>query len=321
MDYHNDFIAISGVSKTYPNTNTPAVRNISLSIRRGSIFGLLGPNGAGKTTLLSMFSGLLHQDSGSIVVDGLDTQDNMAAIKSRLGLVPQELALYPSLTAHENLAFFGSMQGLTGDTLQTRIDACLRLSKLEDRAHQRVNSYSGGLKRRLNLAVGLIHQPQLLILDEPTVGIDPQSRNFIYDSLTHLNQAGMTIIYTTHYMEEVEQLCDDIAIMDQGQVIASGTLDELLAHGTTDNTSHSIHLRTEQDIPDVIIETLRQHKSVEQLNSNARSLHISSHNAEQTLHDTLELFRRKSITLRSINYGAANLEQLFLQLTGASLRD
>lgn len=221
-------IEVEGLYKTYQGAAQPAVNGISLSIRKGSFFGLLGPNGAGKTTFLSMLTGLVKPDSGRIRVAGLDIMDNLNEIKHRLSFVPQDTALYPTLTARENLSFFGSMQGLSGSSLRLRIEECLTISDLNNFADSRVDTFSGGMKRRLSLVIGLVNKPDILFLDEPTVGIDTQSRHFIYNTLRKMNKEGMTIVYTSHYMDEVEGLCDYIAIIDHGRVIAHGEIGELL---------------------------------------------------------------------------------------------
>ncbi|HEX2981703.1 MAG TPA: ABC transporter ATP-binding protein, partial [Anaerolineaceae bacterium] len=200
-----------------------AVAGISFSIAAGEIFGLLGPNGAGKSTTISMLAGLTSPTGGLIRMDGADLLGHSRQIKARLGLVPQELALYPTLTARDNLAFFGQIYGLRGKTLQQRIGEVLEIVQLSERAGEPIERFSGGMKRRINLAIGLLHHPDLLFLDEPTVGVDPQSRNAIFESIEALNQAGMTVIYTTHYMEEAERLCHRVAILDHGQIIALDT--------------------------------------------------------------------------------------------------
>ena len=208
-----------------------AVRGLSLRVEAGEIYGFLGPNGAGKTTTLSMIAGLLVPDQGRIrLLDGLVPTDPQA--RFQLGLAPQALALYNGLSARENLRFFGQLFGLSGKTLASAMERVLALTHLDDRADDRVSAYSGGMKRRLNLAVALLHQPALLLLDEPTVGVDPQSRNLLLEAIEQLRDAGHAIVYTTHYMEEVERLADRIGIMDHGQLLAEGSLSELLQqHG------------------------------------------------------------------------------------------
>lgn len=204
-----------------------AVDRLSLCVKRGERFGLLGPNGAGKTTTISMLVGALKPDSGEILFNGEPLSGECDPLKRKIGYVPQELALYEDLTAAENLRFFGAVYGLGGAKLTERVAYGLEVAGLTDRAKSRVRAYSGGMKRRLNLAAALLHEPELLVLDEPTVGVDPQSRNAIFEALEKLATEGITLLYTTHYMEEVERLCERIAIMDQGQIVAEGTQAEL----------------------------------------------------------------------------------------------
>jgi len=211
-------LQINSLRKRYPGAAAPALDGVSLSVARGECFGLLGPNGAGKTTLLGLVCGLLKPDSGSLALGGA----------GRLGLVPQDIALYPSLDARENLLFFGKMQGLGGPALSRAADSLLEQLGLAEQAGKRVEAYSGGMKRRLNLAVGLLCEPDLLVLDEPTVGVDPQSRLLIHEALSRLNKAGMSMLYTTHYLKEAEALCSRVAILDHGRVLMQGSPAELL---------------------------------------------------------------------------------------------
>lgn len=207
-----------------------ALDGVSLSVARGEFFGLLGPNGAGKSTLMSLVSGLRVPDAGTIALDGVPLAGRPEAAVRSLGFVPQSLALYEDLTAEENLGIFGRLYGLGGARLRARIDACLDAVQLADRRRHAVKTYSGGMQRRLNLAASLLHEPKLLLCDEPTVGVDPQSRNAIFDLLQQLNRAGLTVIYSTHYMEEATRLCSRIGIIDHGRILALGALDDLLAH-------------------------------------------------------------------------------------------
>ena len=210
--------------------DNPAVNDISFEVEEGEVFGLLGPNGAGKTTTISMLTGILMPTSGTATIGGYDIRTQMGQAKKLTGLVPQELALYPTLSARANLNFFGSIYGLRGQALKERVDDVLRIVALTDRADEAVDTYSGGMKRRVNIAAGLVHQPRLLFLDEPTVGVDPQSRHHIFDSVLRLNrERGMSIIYTTHYMEEVELLCDRVGIIDMGKLVALDTVQNLIA--------------------------------------------------------------------------------------------
>ena len=205
-----------------------AVRGISLGIERGEFFGLLGPNGAGKTTTIAMISGLIQPSRGRILIDGLDLQERPREVKRKIGIVPQALSFYPSLSARENLSFFGRLYGLRGGLLHRRIRECLEVVHLQDRAGQLVGQFSHGMKRRLNIAIGLLHEPEILVMDEPTVGIDPQSRAEILEGLQSMNHAGVTVLYTTHYIEEAQTLCNRVAIMDLGKVIALDTPGSLI---------------------------------------------------------------------------------------------
>ena len=219
----NPFLQIDGLCKTYRGNPDPTLEHAHLHIERGEFFGLLGPNGAGKTTLISLVCGLLHADAGSIRLDGLDPASHRAAINTRYGLVPQEIALYPTLTARENLCFFGRLHGLRGATLRQRVDGWLERMGLSAAANRAVGRFSGGMKRRCNLIAGLLHEPALIILDEPTAGVDPQSRLLIAENLARLNREGMTVLYTTHYLKEAEEQCSRVAIIDAGRIIAEGT--------------------------------------------------------------------------------------------------
>jgi ABC-2 type transport system ATP-binding protein len=223
-------IEIDGVAKRYRQAETPAVDGISLSIEPGTIFGLLGPNGAGKTTLISILLGLVRKDAGHVRVGGHDMDRELPAIRRLCGLAPQDLGFYPMLTVEENLEFYGGAGGLAGDALTQRVAQACAMTQLDAQRGKRADALSGGLKRRLNLAIALVHSPKILVLDEPTVGVDPQSRAFILAVIQRLRQEqGLTVIYTSHYMEEVQQICDRVAILDQGRVLAEGTIQDLLA--------------------------------------------------------------------------------------------
>ncbi len=226
-------LATKNLHKVYSGADESAVTDLSLSVARGTIFGLLGPNGAGKTTAISILCTLLQPTSGTATILGLDVVKQAEAVRHKIGLVPQDIALYHSLTARENLRYFARMLRIPKKDIAVKIDESLALVGLLDCADQRIETYSGGMKRRANLAVGILHQPEILFLDEPTVGIDAQSRNLILERLEELNRRGMTIIYTTHYMEEAQQICNEVAIVDMGKVIATGDPTKLVA--TADN--------------------------------------------------------------------------------------
>lgn len=225
---NNPIIEIQSLSKKYKEADFFSVNNLSLSVNKGEIFGLLGPNGAGKTTLISMLCGLIKPTSGSFTIEGHTYKNDAYAIKKTIGVVPQEYALYPTLTARENLMYFGSMYGLKGKDLKQRINDSLEYLGLIKFADKRTDTFSGGMKRRVNLIAGMLHEPTILFLDEPTVGVDVHSKNVIIDYLKQINQKGTTIIYTSHHLAEAEDLCSHIAIIDNGVILMQGTPDEII---------------------------------------------------------------------------------------------
>ena len=235
-------INISNVSKTYRGNAASAVSNFSIEVAQGEIFGLLGPNGAGKSTLLNILSGLLPFDSGKINICGRNLQQKIDEIKPLIGVVPQEIALYPTLTAVENLKIFGGIYGLRKKYLNQRIDSLLTYFGLEQSKNRRIKNYSGGMKRRINLIAGLLHNPKILFLDEPTVSVDVQSKTLILDNLKEINAQGTTIIYTSHYMEEAEMLCSRVAFIDEGKLLCKGTPDDLIRNSGCENLE-SLYLK------------------------------------------------------------------------------
>ena len=241
-------LQVERLVKVYRGAAVPAVNGLDFSVASGEIFGLLGPNGAGKTTAISIICTLLRQTSGRVLLCSQDTALNPSSVRGLFGLAPQDIALYPSLSARENLSYFGRLYGLTGRPLSSRVGECLALVGLADHADTRVDAYSGGMKRRANLAAAILHTPRLLVLDEPTVGIDAQSRNMILENLKGLRDAGMTLVYTTHHLEEAEQLCDRVAIMDRGSIIATGTPDALVrqVEGCANLEEYFLHLTGKQ---------------------------------------------------------------------------
>ncbi|MGC9025767.1 MAG: ABC transporter ATP-binding protein, partial [Chloroflexia bacterium] len=279
--------------------------------------GLLGPNGAGKTTTVSMLTGLLAPDRGEITVDGISFQKMPRAVKARLGLVPQDLALYPTLSARDNLLFFGRLYGLQGKTLRERVEAALEIVQLTPRAKDAVNTFSGGMKRRLNIAAGLLHEPEILFLDEPTVGVDPQSRNAIFESVEALNRAGLTVLYTTHYMEEAQRLCHRVAIMDQGQIIALDTPAALIRRWG----SGLIIAGLPEEAAETLATQLEHHPAVKSLRRRDGRLYLDAHRTQEALLALLEMTNRMDLPLRSLEILEANLETVFLHLTGKRLRD
>jgi len=294
-----------------------AVDGISLQVARGEVFGLLGPNGAGKTTAISMMTGLFPPDSGSIIVDGLDLQTDTNAVKAKLGLVPQELALYPTLTARDNLSFFGRIYGLRGKELKERVQSMLKMVQLAERADEAIETYSGGMKRRINIAAGLLHKPDALFLDEPTVGVDPQSRNAIFEHVETLNREGMTIIYTTHYMEEAQRLCHRVAIVDEGQVIALDTPTALIRS----LGGGIIVIGLEEGQADTVLDQIAELPSVKAVTRTDGNLKVETHQFQEALMGILELTNRQDIRITSLEQWEPNLESVFLHLTGKKLRE
>lgn len=224
-----EILQVRDLVKVYRGSGEPALSGLNFTVRTGEIFGLLGPNGAGKTTAISIICTLIPPTRGDVVLCSLDISRHPSETRRLFGLAPQEIALYPSLTARENLRYFGRLCGLTGRTLARRVDECLSLVGLADSRDVRIDRFSGGMKRRANFAAAVLHTPRVLFLDEPTVGVDAQSRNMILENLGALRRAGTTIIYTTHYMEEAEQLCSRVAVIDKGRIIAEGTPQSLIA--------------------------------------------------------------------------------------------
>ena len=224
----NKVLIVENLVKTYKSSSTPAVNGLNFSILEGDVFGLLGPNGAGKTTTISIMTTLIKPTEGKVSIFGFDVENSPVQAKEAIGLVPQDIALYVGLTARENLRFFGHMYGLKGSYLEIRVSECLDFVGLTPSADQRVGTFSGGMKRRANLAAGILHKPRLIFLDEPTVGIDPQSRSMLLERLIHLREEGVTMVYTTHYMEEAQSLCSSIAIMDEGRIIMQGPPSQLI---------------------------------------------------------------------------------------------
>ena len=309
-------LEVKELSKSYGNIK--AVGGISFEIQKGEIFGLLGPNGAGKTTTISMLSCLLKSDSGDALVDGKSILKESMEVKKRIGVVPQDVSLYPTLSAQENLVFFGEMYGLTGSKLREKVDEVLEIVGLKDRRKEAINKYSGGMKRRINIAVGLLPSPKLLILDEPTVGVDPQSRTNILETLKELNKEGLTILYTSHYMEEVEFLCHRIAIMDLGKIIAIGSLNELrLLVGERD----LLRISTANEISKDLVETVKKIPDVSEARVLDESIEILTLHGRKLLPQIIEIFGDAGIKIKSVEVKEPNLESVFLHLTGKELRD
>ena len=293
-----------------------AVDEVSFEVAPGETYGLLGPNGAGKTTVISMVAGLIPAHGGTISVLGCPMSPKAVEAKRHVGLVPQELAIYPELSARENLTFFGRLQRLRGKELAHRVDEVIDLIGLAARAKDPAKEYSGGMKRRLNIGIGLLHKPALLILDEPTVGVDPQSRNAILESVAALSGEGMAVLYTTHYMEEAERLCDRVAILDTGRVQAEGTRDELIR--LTGGVDH-IRLTGRGDIG-AAAAALRKLDAVAEVAADHRSLMLTVHEAPTAVAAVVNAASAAGMTLEDVDVSRPDLESVFLHLTGKALR-
>jgi len=294
-----------------------AVDGVGFEIGAGETYGLLGPNGAGKTTTVSMICGLLDADDGEVVVAGRQVHAKSTDAKAAIGYVPQEIALYPDLTARENLRFFGRLYGLRGTVLAERVGDVLEVVALGDRADERVDHYSGGMKRRLNIAAGLLHSPRLLVLDEPTVGVDPQSRNAILENVEKLAAEGVAVLYTTHYMEEAERLCDRVAIMDQGTIIAEGTRRELVDKlGEVDR----VEIAGTGPLAK-LAKKISSLDDVQDATASEGSLHVLVRGGRHVLPKLIELADAAGVGVSSVDVIEPDLEAVFLHLTGKALRD
>jgi ABC-2 type transport system ATP-binding protein len=314
------FLEVIDVHKRYGST--VALDGVRFQVAEGEIFGLLGPNGAGKTTLLSILSCLLDPSAGEVRLQGQRLDPNNRSVRHFIGIVPQELAIYDELTARENLVFFGELYGLSGGGLGNRVEQILSAIGLTDRANDRVHAYSGGMKRRLNLGVTLVHQPKLLLLDEPTVGIDPQSRNHIFEEVRRLNASGVTIIYTSHYMEEVQALCPRVGIIDQGRLQACDALPNLLKELTglirfrVPRLTPALRARI-NELPDC---RLSEPES-EPPGPQGLPLELQCQEVKSTLVRLIAALNEAQVELLHIETEEPNLERVFLHLTGRTLRD
>ena len=324
MTDKDSMLCVQGLRKRYDKLT--AVDGVSFDIERGKIFGLLGPNGAGKTTTISMIAGLLTPTEGEIRVGGKDAVKGGTDVRRMIGVVPQELAIYPRLSAQENLEFFGKLYGLNGTVLTQRTEEMLTLVGLSERAKSYADTFSGGMKRRLNLAIGLMHNPQLLLLDEPTVGVDPQSRNHIFEGVRALNKQGLTILYTSHYMEEVEALCDRVGIMDNGKLIACDTTVNLAA--SRGGAIIEVVLDT-LALPEKLVPYLRGLNGVhsvenvihEESEMPATTLRITGENINRSLPAIVSQLNDAGVGIQNLHIHQPNLEDVFLALTGKTLRD
>ena len=312
-----NILEVNNLVKNYGDFQ--AVKGISFSIKEGEIFSLLGPNGAGKTTTISMLSTLYAPTSGDATIAGHSVTKNPMAVRNAIGVVPQDLALYEDLTARENLTFWGQMYGLSGTALKNRVEEVLGQIGLVDKAKDRVKTYSGGMKRRVNIGVGLLHKPKLLFMDEPTVGIDPQSRRAILDTVKDLNKQGMTVLYTTHYMEEAEELSNRVGIIDHGELIAIGTQKELTRQvGETETLV--LHIGENED-PETLVASFKGIKGILEANAINHEISVITHSAADVMAPVVSKANERGIKIHSIDIREPNLEAVFLHLTGRALRD
>jgi ABC-2 type transport system ATP-binding protein len=308
-------ITIEHLRKCYGETE--AVKGLDLEIFRGEFFGLLGPNGAGKTTTFGILTGLIEPTEGRITINGFNLLLRPRKLKARMGLVPQGFAFYPTLTAWENALFFGRIYGLRGRSLTDRIHAVLEIVGLKDRLDQQVATFSNGMKRRLNLALGLLHEPDILILDEPTVGVDTQSRNAILEGLEALNRSGVTVLYTTHTIEEAQRLCHRVAILDYGQLIAIDTPGALIQ-----KFGRSLIRIEFQEVSDeTVLGAMECFGSVRVLDDQKQRIHLETDHTEEALKGLLVLREKRGILFKTLDVVEPNLETVFIHLTGRSLRD
>lgn len=313
--------------RTHKGVEINAVNGISFTMAQGELFSLLGPNGAGKTTTISMLCGLLKPTSGGAVVQGISMNDHPLEAKRQIGIVPQEIALYPRLTARQNLEFFGRMYGLRGGELASRVSELLEFVELADRGDDRIESFSGGMKRRINIAVGLIHRPPVLFMDEPTVGVDPQSRRRILDTIEHLkHDHGIAILYTTHLMEEAQELSDRVGIIDHGKLIAVGTQAEL-----TDTVNQLDRVEIEvasAEMTSSFLAEIRSLDGVGEVNDEAgvddrpgRVLQVLSRDGRRVLPSIIDISNRHGVPVAAVYVHEPDLESVFLSMTGRALRD
>ena len=312
----NDYaIIVQDLHKDFGDIH--AVQGIDFSIQKGEIFSLLGPNGAGKSTIISMLSGLLRPDKGKAFVMGNSITEALTEAKKHIGVVPQDIALYEDLSARENLIFWGKMYNLRGEALRTRVDEILEVVGLTDRQKDRVSKYSGGMKRRINIGVALLHKPDIIFMDEPTVGIDPQSRRNILDNVKTLNEEGMTVLYTTHYMEEAQELSDHIAIMDLGKIISIGTHDELVKIvGELDRIELNVSASS-----DKLLKSWRGTEGVSEVKTEDGTVTLLVEDSNVVLPRLFDTANQVGTRITSVDIFEPNLETVFLHLTGRALRD
>ncbi|MCY8534749.1 ABC transporter ATP-binding protein [Bacillus vallismortis] len=311
----NNVAAVQDLNKRYGNKT--AVDGISFEVREGEVLGLLGPNGAGKSTTIHMLSGVLSASSGNITILGHNVKKGSKEMKKGIGIVPQDIAIYEEISAEKNVRFFASLYSLKGEELKTRVKEALELVQLYDRKDDKPKTFSGGMKRRLNIACAIAHQPKLIIMDEPTVGIDPQSRHHILESIKELKTRGASIIYSTHYMEEIEAISDRIIIMNEGKIIADGTIEELYRKVNKELT-YAFQLTRVQPLNK---NSIRDIKGVTEVNFSDHQLKVTVQQNHDHLSDIIAELSAQGCSIQSMNKQVTSLETVFLELTGRKLRD
>ena len=308
-------ITVRSVSKSFKNIK--ALEKVSFNIEKGEIFGILGPNGAGKSTIVNILNTLIKPDEGEVIIDGININDDAKTIKLMIGVVPQEIALYEELSAYENMMFWGGLYNIPKQELKENVNKNLRIVDLASRKDDRIKTFSGGMKRRINIACSLLHNPKILVLDEPTVGVDPQNRNHIFEVIERLNYEGMTIIYTTHYMEEAERFCDNISIMDVGRIIAQGTLKELRKISDIKDLL-TIKLA---DVNNEIISRITTENPLFRFDSTSNTLKVECRNIGKDTSRIINQVQNSGGIIERIYTQGTNLESIYLKLTGKELRD
>jgi ABC-2 type transport system ATP-binding protein len=310
-----EIIKVRSVSKSFGDIK--AVKDVSFDIQNGEIFGILGPNGAGKSTIVNILNTLIKPDTGVVIIDGVNIKNDREKIKLIMGVVPQEIALYEELTAYENLMFWGGLYNIPKHELNANVNNTLKMVDLINRKNDRIKTFSGGMKRRINIACSLLHNPKILVLDEPTVGVDPQNRNHIFEVIERLNSEGLTIIYTTHYLEEAERLCKNIAIIDVGCIVAQGTLKEL--RGLID--AKNIVTIKLASLNEEIIPGIEKAHPFCRFDSSSKTLIVECDNISNDISMIIARIADSGGVIEKINTRGITLETIFLKLTGKELRD
>lgn len=311
-------LEVNQVVKNYGDKQI--LKEISFKVEKGDSFGFLGPNGAGKSTLISIITGLYQPTDGRVLIEGYDMNGQQKKAQQMIGIVPQEIALYLNMTAKENLTFWGRMYGLKGKLLKKRVEETLQLIGLEERANDKVKFFSGGMKRRVNIGCAILHKPKILIMDEPTVGIDPQSRNHILETVKRLNQDGMTIVYTSHYMEEVEYLCDKIGIIDQGSLVALGTIAEL-SKLVEEQREVILTIKNNKSDIEKVSKYIRESYPSKDFNVEGQKFIIVDQKPQEFISKLIQILTDMKVEIISAEVVEPNLENVFLYLTGKKLRD